>query len=238
MPIFRGFTTLILLVVTSLASAQVGAHRSDFSIGGNAGWMLCQMDFRPTIKQSYKHTPTAGFTMRYISEKYFTAICGIQLEVNYTNAGWKEMIEDGSNNTYSHDIHYVQVPFMMQMGWGRERRGFKFVFEAGPQLGYAIGTAEARGGGTWRPEWRPNRVNYQYEHDIDNNFDYGIVAGAGLEFSNAIGHFILDGRYYFGLGDVYDNSKRGYFGRSANSAITVKLNYLFDLAHTKDHSIK
>ena len=43
----------------------------------------------------------------------------------------------------------------------------------------------------------------------------------------------LGGRYYYGLGDVYDNSKKGYFGRSANQAIMVKLTYLYDLVKTK-----
>ena len=27
---------------------------------------------------------------------------------------------------------FIEMPVLMQMGWGRERRGFKFIFEAGP----------------------------------------------------------------------------------------------------------
>lgn len=224
---------------SNVAKAQVGERRTDFAIGGSAGWMLTRMDFTPTIKQTYKQAPTVGFTARYISEKLFTAICGIQVEVNYANQGWKEVIEDGTGNEYTKSIHYVQIPMLMQMGWGRERKGFKFVFEAGPQLGYAIGTSEKKGGlSPWDPSHRPNDVQYQYTHDIDRKFDYGITAGVGLEFSSLIGHFILDARYYYGLGDTYDNSKKGYFDRSANSAITAKLTYLFDLKRTPGTTIK
>ena len=221
---FTLYASLLAFLFSLSASAQVGERRTDLSVGGSAGFLLSRIDFTPSIKQNWKPAPTFGFTARYICEKYFTAICGVQLEVNYANMGWKELIEDGSLNEYQHDIHYVQVPMLMQMGWGRERRGFKFVFEAGPQLGYAIGTSEKKGGaGAWDISKRPNNVVYQYSHDIDNKFEYGIVAGMGLEFSSLIGH---------------DSSKKGKFPRSANQAIVVKLNYLFDLHKTKNTDIK
>ena len=81
-------------------------------------------------------------------------------------------------------------------------------------------------------------VVYQYGKDPDRKFDYGIAAGLGLEFSSPIGHLLLQGRYYYGLGDMYDNSKRGDFGRSANQTIQIKMAYLFDLVRTKGDNIK
>ncbi len=44
---------------------------------------------------------------------------------------------------------------------------------------------------------------------------------------------MLEGRYYYGLGDIFKNTKKDYFGRSGNSSITVKLSYLFDIIKTK-----
>jgi hypothetical protein len=81
-------------------------------------------------------------------------------------------------------------------------------------------------------------VVYQYGQEPDNKVDYGIAAGWGLEFSSPIGHILLQGRYYFGLGDLYDNSKRGDFGRSANQTLMVKMTYLFDIVRTKGDNIK
>lgn len=233
----KALWTLALAVASLTIQAQVGERRNDFAIGGNAGFTMNRISFVPTIKQNWKPAPTFGFTARYISEKYFTCICAVQMEVNYANMGWKELIDDGTGNTYSHDIHYVQVPLLMQLGWGRERRGAKFVFEAGPQLGYAFGTARHKGG-AWDTSHRPNNVTHQYENDIDKRFDYGITAGLGMELSTSVGHFLLEGRYYYGLGDIYDNSKKGYFSRSAHGAIMVKLNYLFDIVRTKNDNIK
>lgn len=226
----------LLLTLFSIhhLSAQVGERRSDFSVGGTAGVLLNKVDFYPKVKQSMKMSPMFGFACRYICEKYFTCIAGIQAEVNYNNLGWQELIEDGSGNTFSRNLSYIQVPILMQMGWGREVRGFKFVFNAGPQFGYYLGSSEKRGGGEWNTTNRPNHVTYQYSHGVDNKFDYGIAAGLGVEFSSKVGHIIIEGRYYYGLGDFYDNSKKGYFGRSANQTIYAKLTYLFDMVKTKN----
>lgn len=224
----------VLLIFTQTAHAQVGEQRNDFSVGVNGGYLMTKMDFNPAIKQSYKCSPSFGFSARYICEKYFTTICGVLMEVNYANLGWKELIEDGSDNTYSRDLTYIQVPILMQLGWGYERRGCKFIFEAGPQIGYYLGSAEHRGGGTWDVSKRPNNVVEQYDETVKHKIDYGIAAGVGIELSTAIGHFLLDGRYYFGLGDTFDNSSSASFTRSAHQTITAKLTYLFDIVKTNN----
>lgn len=224
---------LSLFACSLLANAQVGEYRNDFSVGVTGGYTLNQMDFNPRIRQTLKGSPMMGFAARYVCEKYFSTICGVLVEANYCNLGWQEDIEDGSNNTYVRDLNFVQVPMLMQMGWGRERRGFKFIFEAGPQLGFYLNGKEHRGGDTWNPIYRPGGVVEQYGKEPENSFDYGIAGGAGLEVSTPIGHFLIQGRYYYGLGDIFDNSKKGDFGRSANQTISVKMTYLIDLVRTK-----
>lgn len=229
---------LSTLLFVTVAKAQVGEHRNDFSIGFMGGCTMNTMDFTPKIKQSTKSAPMVGFAARYVCEKYFTTICAVEVELQYNNLGWKEQIEDGSGNTYQRDWHFLEMPILMQLGWGRERRGLKFLVEAGPQVGLYLTGKEHMGGGTWDTSARPNGVVEQYGKDPDNKIDYGIAAGLGLEVSTPVGHFLLQGRYYFGLGDMFDNSKRGYFGRSANQTIQVKLTYLFDLIRTKNDNIK
>ena len=71
------------------------------------------------------------------------------------------------------------------------------------------------------------------------NYGLSPALAAGLEFSNRhVGHFILEGRYYYGLGNIYGNTKRDYFGRSNYGAIIAKLTYLFDIIRTKNSKIK
>lgn len=232
------FYSLLCIFSAISVKAQVGEHRSDFAVGANVGYNMSRMDFNPSIKQTYKTGTAFGLSARYISEKYFTAICGVLVELNYVPMGWEEVIDDGSGNQFTATLNYIQMPLLLQMGWGRERSGLKFVFEAGPQIGYLISVSRDFGNTTWNTANRPNGVVWQYTHDPDHTFEYGITAGLGLELSTKAGHFILDGRYYFGLGDIYDNSKKGYFTRSANSAIQVRLSYLFDLHRTKNNFIR
>ena len=74
---------------------------------------------------------------------------------------------------------------------------------------------------------------------VEKKFDYGIAGGIGLEFSNRkLGHFMIEGRYYYGLGNIYGNSKSDYFGRSNFGQIVIKATYLFDLVRTKNDKIK
>lgn len=214
--------------------AQIGAPRNDLAIGFNGGITLDKVEFNPTIKQSFKLGKTFGGTIRYTCEKYFNMICALQAEVNYTELGWKELIET-SNDTYERTINYIQVPLLARLGFGHEVKGMQGYILLGPQIGFYLSDSDKRSG-----DWsfttlnqRPNRVIQQYDLPIQNTFDYGITGGAGVEFSSAVGHFMLDARYNFALSDIFHNSKTDPFGRSAHGAIAVKLTYLFDLVKTK-----
>lgn len=236
MRIIRHILLLVALSMSSLAKAQIGAERCDVSVGVSGGATLNQVDFNPRIKQFFKVDPQFGIAARYICEKYFNTICGVQLELNYQNLGWQELIEDDTDNQYKRNVKYLEMPFLMQMGWGKERKGFKFLFEAGPYLQYCLGQSEERYGNPWADTHRPNGVVHQYYYGPDRKFAYGIEAGIGVEHSSILGHFLLEARYNFGLSSIYDESKSNahyYFSRSSNTTIEVKLTYLFDLIKTK-----
>ena len=223
-----------LLFVAQHSTAQVGSPRNDFAIGFNGGYTLNSVMFNPSILQHMKGAPTYGFTARYTCEKYFKSLCSIQLEVNYANLGWKENIET-STDTYQRDINYIQVPLLARMGWGYEQRGALFYVVAGPQLGFCINEKDYRTGdfNETTLNLRPGMVYQQYDMPVKNKFEYGITAGAGLEINTKIGHFFVEGRYYYGLSDIFGNGKKDVFGRSANGTIIVKAGYLIDIIKTK-----
>ena len=71
---------------------------------------------------------------------------------------------------------------------------------------------------------------------VERNFDYGIAAGLGAEWSiRHLGHFLIEARYYYGLGNIYGNTKQDFFGKSNNSNIIVKTTYLFDITKSKNN---
>lgn len=75
------------------AKAQVGEHRNEFSVGVTGGCVLSNVGFTPTVNQTLHNGVIGGFMARYKSEKYFSTICSIQMEVNYAQTGWKEEID-------------------------------------------------------------------------------------------------------------------------------------------------
>lgn len=226
---------LILLTIafaTSNLIAQVGELRNEVSVGFNGGYNLSSVDFSPTIKQGLQPGYTGGVTLRYTTEKYFALICAAQLELNFAQRGWTETIDDGTNNTYSRTTNYIEIPFFAHLGWGKEDRGLQFFLNAGPQIGLFLNDKEYYGftqEHPWNPNKRPNGVNAQYGKPIENKLEYGIAGGAGAELKTGIGNFTVEGRYFFGLSDMYGNSKADPFGRSANTTITIKISYLIDI---------
>ena len=186
---------------------------------------MSNVAFVPTVPQAWLNGPTFGLSARYTCEKYFNSICALVAEVNYTQLGWKENILDKEdqpvplNNdpsqtlNYSRKINYLQVPLLARLGWGRERNGLQFFIQLGPQVGFYLNDQtdtnfDARDIGSYSGK-RSSFVVAQDTMAIENTMDYGIAAGAGLEFSNRhVGHFIVEGRYYYGLGNIYGNTKR------------------------------
>lgn len=216
--------------------SQIGDARRDLAIGFNGGYTLNQVSFNPSINQTFKGAPTFGFTARYTCEKYFKSLCAVQLEFNYANLGWEEVIET-SEDTYKRDMYYLQIPFLARMGWGYEKRGAMFYVVAGPQLAFCISEKAHKGGPfdeTTLPT-RPGQIYQQYDMPIKNKFEYGITAGLGIEVNTRhAGHFLLEGRYYYGLSDIFGNGKKDTFGRSANGTIAIRASYLFDIIKTPD----
>ena len=251
----RIFTISLLLMFMSLSSwAQIGDHRNELSIGVNGGYVMSNVGFTPSVIQKMHGGITGGFTVRYTCEKYFKSICAIVGEVNISQMGWTEDIRTADDlpvinsvtkvaEEYERQLTYVQVPLMARLGWGRERKGFQAFFQLGPQVGMYLGDKKKSnfdyGSRNVNDRIGALREAVMDTLDVQRKFDYGITAGFGLEYSNPkLGHFIIEGRYYYGLGDIYKNSKSDYFGRSNNSGIFVKLTYLWDVVKSKNKNIK
>lgn len=221
----RRITIIIPLLLLALnALAQVEAPRNRLEIGVSGGYNMSNIDLRPTIRQKMLGGAGAGISMRYTSEKYFSMICAAQLEINFAQRGWEEEFDDDNANGYSRTLNYVEIPFFAHLSWGREEKGFQFFVNLGPQFGFFVGDSE-RYKGEWKPEERPVSINEVYGKKVQNTFDYGIAGGLGVEWKTKAGNFFIEGRYYYGLADIFRNSKADPFARSANQTISARLGY-------------
>ncbi len=222
--------TALLGLLPAVVYGQLQDQRNNLSVGVNGGIHLNTVSFEPRIKQGTSIAPTLGVTARYICEKYFKMICGVQAEINYSVHGWKENIEDGTGDTYRRKMNYIEIPVLAHLAFGSDRnRGARFVLNLGPQIGFLLSESEEKGGPWTDLSLRAGGVTQQYGYMADKKFAYGITAGGGAEIRTGIGHFVIEARYYLGLSDFYNNTKKDFFSRSGQSAITAKLTYLFDL---------
>ena len=117
-----------------------------------------------------------------------------------------------------------------------------FFFNAGPVLGFCLDdkyetnftpeTANYQGRGYQSKEniATMKRLLEEKERKPSNSFDFGIAAGLGAELHiKPIGRFQVEARYYYGLGNIYGDSKRDPFGRSAHQTIILRGAYLIDI---------
>lgn len=243
----KALLSLLLFFIPLWSNAQIGNHRNDLSVGINGGLSMANVGFVPKVTQTMLPGYSSGLSLRYVCEKYFSTICSIYAELNFTQMGWREDIRNlnsvpvfnkstGTNDKYDRILNYVQLPALAHLAWGNEVKGFNFFIEAGPQFGYFI-TDKVNATFTKANaniEDRANKSIEQVDKAVENKFDYGIAAGLGVEYSvSGLGHFLLSGRYYYGLANIYGASKSDYFAKSNHNAIQVRLSYLIDLTKTK-----
>ena len=159
--------------------------------------------------------------------------------------------DPSQNLQYTRKMSYIQVPVLARLGWGRERKGLQAFFQVGPQIGFFLSDKTETNFDVRNPEFNPSSKEYKYANvrasqvvaqdtmSVENTVDYGVAFAVGMEFSNPkVGHFIVEGRYYYGLGNIYGSTKRDFFASSNFGNIVVKLTYLFDIIRTKNSKIK
>ena len=230
---------ILLLLIPGRTGAEKKPFKSDLRIGPAAGINLSKVSFHPAIKEQYALKYNAGIAVRWTTERYF----GIQGEIKYSARGWerefvdKAFIEQGFE--YSRDINYIEAPLMTHIYFGGDVvRGF---FNLGPQIGFYLNDKEIYNfenylNGLSKEERLKNFP--EAGRPIQKKFDWGICGGGGFEVRTKTGSYIIEARYYFGLGNIF-NSKKGIdddglkinpLDRSAHSNISVNFVYLIPIS--------
>ena len=216
---------LLLSAVAFKAGAQTH-YEANIAIGAKAGTTFSSVSMSPSVPQSMLMGTTMGLTFRYIEERHF----GFIVELNMMQRGWKETFEKDPGYAYQRRLTYLHLPFLTHIDFGSHKfRGF---FNAGPELCWMIGDSHTENFDTGNiPVFNDEfRETEQFDMPIQSKFDYGISAGLGMEFILKNKHsIILEGRYYFGIGNIFGSSKADHFGKSNGMAITATLGYMFRL---------
>lgn len=221
---FSAAIAILLAVCAPCASAQ-RHYKPHVHVGVHGGMSLGSTSFYPSVKQKMIQGFTGGISFRYAEERHV----GLMAELNLTQRGWEEDFEEHPLE-YKRRLTYIELPVLTHIFFGsRVVKGF---FNLGPQVGFLL-SSSIKSNFDYRhaaslPDFPRNRRTQQLDMKITNRFDYGITAGAGVEFvirkRNSI---TLEGRYYYGLGNIFPSSKKDYFSASRGSSILVTLGYLF-----------
>lgn len=226
------FALFLLWLCLLPAFAQKNKFNSEWNVGVGFGPTFSAVDFQVGVggsaglgtKNMLQYH--GGFAIRYISEKNL----GVIAELNYSQQGWEQLFKDKPEFQHSHQLNYLELPILTHIYFGSKVR---FVINLGPKLSFLLSDSEKMNAALENELASGNMsdkvVTHQYYRMAERKIDYGLMAGLGLEFRTGVGNFALEGRYTFGLGDIYNSSKADYFSRSANRVISAKLTYYVKL---------
>ncbi len=222
---FLTYTILLTLLMISGVAHAFDFSNHNISVGAKGGMSLSRINFQSSVPQKMVGGMVIGASVRYIEENHF----GLIGEINLEQRGWKEDFKPLEGYSFSRQFTYLQVPLLTHIFFGSDK--VRFFFNAGPEIGIMIGEKTSS--------------NFDYKHAVDieelansyrkleqftepveRRFDYGISAGLGMEVNVTPKHAInLEGRFYYGLNDVFSNRKSDPFQGSSSMSIMVTLGY-------------
>jgi len=223
----KSLCLVAVIMLCGIGASGQAHYNSKFSIGGKAGVTMSKMSFTPSTKQKMVMGKMAGVSVKYWEERNF----GLIVELNYEQRGWAEDFKEYPF-TFERRLDYIQLPLLTNIFFGgRHVNGF---FNLGPEFGYMIGSSYKANFDVHDidniPDFPGDRVTEQMTLEPSKKFDYGISAGAGIEFIIKRKHRIsLEGRYYFGIGNIFPDDRKDTFSASRGMSIMVTLGYSYRL---------
>jgi hypothetical protein len=95
----------------------------------------------------------------------------------------------------------------------------RFIINVGPKVSYLLSNRVSDNG-------EATSTDIRHTTSPQNDFDYGLCAGLGLEFSAGKNRFALDTRGYYALSSIYNSTKKDTYANSNNVNVSVKLAWL------------
>lgn len=220
--------TLAMASALCPAMAQSSHYEGNIFIGAKGGLTVSRTFFNPSVPQGMKLGGMAGFMFRYIEENHF----GLIAELNFEQRGWKESFEE-TDFRYSRTLNYLQIPVLAHIYFGSPRA--HFFINAGPEIGFMVGESTSA-------NFDPERI-----HEItgfplhgrqvaeltlaaEPKVDFGISGGIGAElFTNSKGSLVIEGRFYYGLGNTVKCGRTQTFSSANAMSIMASIGYWFQL---------
>jgi hypothetical protein len=214
----------VLIVAALSANCTAQKFKPEFAVGGFYGMGTSSVSFMPRVQHKQYLGSHFGLAARWITSRDNPSEleAGLQVELEYSGEGWNELYEEQPEMMYKRRLNFLQLPFMTHVGWGSRR--FRIFLNLGPQVGYFMSESSEEDVTSWQSGRRQ-----QWDMPLETKFAWGLCGGPGIEVRTGAGYFILEGRYYYSLGDIYGNRKADYFSKSSSQVMQVRLCWLMPL---------
>lgn len=201
---------LIILLITGCAiasSAQPKDFQTELYFGAKGGMTFSKVRFYPNVVSQFEQGNTGGIMFRLISEPHI----GFQIEVNYTQKGWKE-----DSIGYARKLNYVSIPIMTHINMGN--KALRYTLNLGPEVAFMISEEEKF---QYPPAVSPSDPAYRtYIGKLtDTQVDFLFTAGLGMEYHMKNGSaFSLEGRAFYSLPNLFNPKTYPYKVSQGNGA--------------------
>jgi len=215
---------LIILLITGCAiasSAQPKDFQTELYFGAKGGMTFSKVRFYPNVVSQFEEGNTGGIMFRLISEPHI----GFQVEVNYTQKGWKE-----DSIGYARKLNYVSIPIMTHINMGN--KALRYTLNLGPEVAFMISEEEKF---LHPPAESPSDPAYRtyIGKKTDTQVDFLFTAGLGVEYHLKNGSaFALEGRAFYSLPNLFNPKTYPYKVSQGNGA-QATFAYLFQFNKKK-----
>lgn len=188
----------------------------ELHFGVKGGAMLSQYSFHPRVSQRFTGSYSMGVAARYIEEEYF----GLQAELLLSERGFADLYEPNPDDwEFERKLLYLEMPVLAHVYFPIGKRN-EVSLDLGPKIAYFLSDRSSSN----LPSDYNTMVSVYKHHElaIARKFDYGLQIGLGYEFKiNQKLSAQLSGSFYFGLGNLWPDSKADDFEESKNNSIQV-----------------
>lgn len=226
-----------LICLLSLVSY---AAQAQFSLTPKVGVGFSNVTFSEEANKIEGKKSRTGILFGLGANYAFTEAFSLQAELLFNSKGYKaEETSGGSTVKANFSLNYLEIPILARYAFGNEN--FKTYVNAGPYVAFGLGgKAKAEGSIGGISLTTETKIKFGKEPDnytgsdlyVDNGFDFGVQAGAGILYKVGPGSLNLDLRYGLGLSNLNDESTGNNVKIKAdgkNNQFAVSVGYQFPL---------
>jgi len=180
-----------------------------------------QLDNNYGIENAYG-LANYGLVLRHTKQPFKTDnfLFGTQIEFNHAQKGWRKKFPN--YESLERVYNTLEIPVTTQFMF--KRGVFGLSFNVGAHFGYFLSgreETEIAGESTYE--------DITFYFNTDNRFEMGADGGASLYLDFNFGTFELEGRYAYGLSNVFNRDIEGATNQSSLNVMSVSLNYIHKL---------